>query len=125
MIMKPLFIQYPKCGTCRKAAQWLKNNHIDVTIRDIVSDNPTQQELSVWIEKSGKPIQKFFNTNGLRYKELNLKDKIKNTQQEELLRILASEGMLVKRPVLISGNTVLTGFNEEECSKALLKPEKV
>ena len=118
--MKPLFIQYPKCGTCRKAAQWLKNNHIDVTIRDIVSDNPTQQELSVWIEKSGKPIQKFFNTNGLRYKELNLKDKIKNTQQEELLRILASEGMLVKRPVLISGNTVLTGFNEEERSKALL-----
>ena len=123
--MKPLFIQYPKCGTCRKAAQWLKSNHIDVTIRDIVSDNPTQQELSVWIEKSGKPIQKFFNTIGLRYKELNLKDKIKNTQQEELLRILASEGMLVKRPVLISGNTVLTGFNEEEWSKALLKPEKV
>ena len=123
--MKPLFIQYPKCGTCRKAAQWLKSNHIDVTIRDIVSDNPTQQELSVWIEKSGRPIQEFFNTNGLRYKELNLKDKIKNTQQEELLRILASEGMLVKRPVLISGNTVLTGFNEEEWSKALLKPEKV
>ena len=110
--MKPLFIQYPKCGTCRKAAQWLKNNLIDVTIRDIVSDNPTQQELSVWIEKSVKPIQKFFNTNGLRYKELNLKDKIKNTQQEELLRILASEGMLVKRPVLISENTVLIGFNE-------------
>ena len=111
--MKPLFIQYPKCGTCRKAAQWLKNNH-----------NPTQQELSVWIEKSGKPIQKFFNTNGLRYKELNLKDKIKNTQQEELLRILASEGMLVKRPVLISENTVLIGFNEKEWSKTLLKSEK-
>lgn len=77
------------------------------------------------LRKAWKPIQKFFNTNGLRYKELNLKDKIKNTQQEELLRILASEGMLVKRPVLISGNTVLTGFNEEEWSKALLKPEKV
>lgn len=122
--MKPLFIQYPKCGTCRKAAQWLKSNNIDVITRDIVSDNPTQQELSTWIEKSGKPIQKFFNTSGLRYKELNLKEKIKNTQQEELLRILASEGMLVKRPVLISGNTVLTGFNEEEWSKALLKPEK-
>ncbi|WP_294176817.1 arsenate reductase family protein [uncultured Coprobacter sp.] len=122
--MKPLFIQYPKCGTCRKAAQWLKSNNIDVITRDIVSDNPTQQELSIWIEKSGKPIQKFFNTSGLRYKELNLKEKIKNTQQEELLRILASEGMLIKRPVLISGNTVLTGFNEEEWSKALLKPEK-
>lgn len=122
--MKPLFIQYPKCGTCRKAAKWLKSNNIDVITRDIVSDNPTQQELSIWIEKSGKPIQKFFNTSGLRYKELNLKEKIKNTQQEELLRILASEGMLVKRPVLISGNTVLTGFNEEEWSKALLKPEK-
>ncbi|WP_418495797.1 arsenate reductase family protein [Coprobacter sp.] len=122
--MKPLFIQYPKCGTCRKAAQWLKSNNIDVITRDIVSDNPTQQELSIWIEKSGKPIQKFFNTSGLRYKELNLKEKIKNTQQEELLRILASEGMLVKRPVLISGNTVLTGFNKEEWSKALLKPEK-
>ena len=108
----------------QKAAKWLKSNHIDVTIRDIVSDNPTQKELSVWIEKSGKPIQKFFNTNGLRYKELNLKDKIKNTQQEELLQILASEGMLVKRPVLISENTVLIGFNEKEWSKTLLKSEK-
>lgn len=119
-IMKPLFIQYPKCGTCRKAAQWLKEHNIEVESRDIVSDNPTQKELSVWINKSGKPIQKFFNTSGLRYKELNLKDKVKIAKEEELLHILATEGMLVKRPVLIAGDIVLTGFKEDEWSKALL-----
>lgn len=118
--MKPLFIQYPKCGTCRKAAQWLKEHNIEVVNRDIVSDNPTQQELSVWITKSGKPVQKFFNTSGLRYKELNLKDKVKSVRQEELVQILATEGMLVKRPVLISGGTVLIGFKEDEWEKALL-----
>ncbi|WP_455496525.1 arsenate reductase family protein [Coprobacter sp.] len=118
--MKPIFIQYPKCGTCRKAAQWLQKHNIEVINRDIVSDNPTQQELSVWINKSGKSIQKFFNTSGLRYKELNLKDKVKNARQEELLKILASEGMLVKRPVLIFGDTILIGFKEDEWAKALL-----
>lgn len=118
--MKPLFIHYPKCGTCCKAAQWLKAHHIDVTSRDIVQENPTKQELSVWIEKSGKPIQKFFNTSGLRYKELNLKDKIKITPQEELLQILASEGKLVKRPIFIYGEIVLNGFDEKEWTEALL-----
>ncbi|MGL5318524.1 MAG: Spx/MgsR family RNA polymerase-binding regulatory protein [Bacteroidales bacterium] len=119
--MKPIFIQYAKCGTCQKAAKWLKANGIDVESRDIITVNPTGEELKTWIPKSGLPVNKFFNTSGVRYKELGLKDVVKSATQEELLELLSSEGKLVKRPILIAGETVLVGFKEEEWSAKLLK----
>lgn len=112
--MKPIFIQYAKCGTCQKAVKWLKANNIEVEVRDIIIENPTTEELTEWIAKSGIPATKFFNTSGLRYKELNLKNKVKSAKTDELINILASEGKLVKRPVLVSGDKVLVGFKEEE-----------
>ena len=117
--MKPLFIQYPKCGTCRKAAKWLKDNNVDVTSRHIVENNPTAEELSEWIDKSGLPIQKFFNTSGQVYKQNNLKDVVKTASREELIDLLAGNGMLVKRPLLVGDDFVLVGFNEEEYSRKL------
>ncbi len=112
--MKPLFIHYPKCGTCQKAAKWLKANQIEAELRDIIIDNPTREELALWIPKSGLPISKFFNTSGLIYKEQNLKEKVKTASYEELIDLLASNGKLVKRPVLVYGDRVLVGFKEEE-----------
>ncbi|MFZ4456996.1 MAG: arsenate reductase family protein [Bacteroidales bacterium] len=112
--MKPLFVQYPKCGTCQKAAKWLKSNSIESEIRDITIENPSREELKLWIAQSGLPIQKFFNTSGLVYKELNLKDKVKTASTDELLDLLASNGKLVKRPVFVKGDQVLVGFKEEE-----------
>ncbi len=117
--MKPLFIQYPQCGTCRKAAKWLQENNIGVASRHIIQDNPNEKELSEWIDKSGLPIQKFFNTSGQLYRSMNLKDKIKATSKNELISILASNGMLVKRPLLITDKTVLVGFKEEEWKSSL------
>ena len=117
--MKPLFIQYPKCGTCRKAAKWLKDNNVDVTSRHIVENNPTAEELSEWIDKSGLPIQKFFNTSGQVYKQNNLKDVVKTASREKLIDLLAGNGMLVKRPLLVGDDFVLVGFNEEEYSRKL------
>lgn len=114
------FIHYAKCGTCRKAAKWLEAEQIEVTPRDIISENPTEEELTVWIEKSGLPASKFFNTSGLRYKELNLKDTVKTASEKELIKLLASEGKLVKRPVLVCEDTVLVGFKEEEWTRILL-----
>lgn len=119
--MKALFVQYPKCSTCQKAAKWLTDNGVDFESRDIVSKNPSADELSVWVQKSGFPVSKFFNTSGLRYKALGLKDVVKTAPTEELLRILASEGMLVKRPVLITDKLVLVGFREQAWADALLK----
>lgn len=118
--MKPIFIQYAKCGTCQKAAKWLKANGIDVENRDILTVNPTEEELKIWIPKSGLSVNKFFNTSGVRYKELGLKDVVKNETSENLFSLLATEGKLVKRPILISGDTVLVGFKEEEWSAKLL-----
>lgn len=118
--MKPIFIQYPKCGTCRKAAKWLKENGIDFEQRDITIDNPTEKELPIWIKSSGLKPAKFFNTSGLRYKELNIKETVKTLDDENLIKILASEGMLVKRPLLVTDKIVLVGFNESEWSKYLL-----
>jgi len=112
--MKPLFIQYPKCGTCQKAAKWLKANYIDAEQRDITIDNPTREELTTWIAQSGLPIHKFFNTSGVLYKEQNLKDKVKTASTDELLDLLASNGKLVKRPVLVNGEKVIIGFKEED-----------
>lgn len=118
--MKPLFIEYSKCGTCRKALKWLSANGIDVDVRDIITNNPTENELKLWISKSLNPVNKFFNTSGLKYKELGLKDVVKTADQEELIQLLASDGKLVKRPVLIYGDIVLVGFKEEDWAKALL-----
>lgn len=117
--MKPLFLQYPKCGTCVKAAKFLKENNMEVESRDITIDNPTEEELKMWIEKSGLPIQKFFNTSGVRYKELGLKDIVKTAPSEELIRLLASDGKLVKRPVFVKGDIVLVGFKPEEWQSLL------
>lgn len=119
--MKPLFIHYPKCSTCQKAAKWLEDHHIDYTSRDIVAHNPTIEELSLWASSSRKPLPKFFNTSGLRYKALHLKDIVQSASEQELLTILASEGMLVKRPLLITQEAILIGFKESEWSDSLLK----
>lgn len=118
--MKAIFIHYPKCTTCVKAAKWLKENGVDFESRDIVLNNPKADELSTWIRTSNKPITKFFNTSGLKYKALNLKDVVKTAPQEELLKVLSSDGMLVKRPILITDKAILVGFKEEEWSSVLL-----
>lgn len=122
--MTYLFIQYPKCSTCQKAAKWLKENNIDVESRDIVLNNPTTIEFNSWINISNKPIQKFFNTNGLRYKALNIKDSIKTASNKELIELLSSEGMLVKRPILVAKDFVLVGFNQKEWQQKLLLQQK-
>ena len=105
---------YPKCGTCKKALKWLDDNGIKYEYRHIVEENPTKYELKNWYVKSGLPLKKFFNTSGLKYKELNLKDRIPQMTEEEIFDLLSTDGMLVKRPILISGDKVLVGFKEEE-----------
>ena len=109
-----LFIEYPKCSTCRKAKKWLLDNNIEFTDRNIVEDAPTREELKKWIEESKKDIKNFFNTSGLKYKELNLKEKLINMTDEEKIKLLSSDGMLIKRPLVITENKILTGFKEEE-----------
>lgn len=111
---------YPKCGTCRKAEKWLKENGIEYNYRTINEEKPTYEELKNWIPKSGLPIAKFFNTSGRLYREHNMKDKVKALSEDELLSILASDGMMVKRPILLKDNIVLVGFKEEEWAKSLL-----
>ena len=112
--MKPIVLCYPKCGTCQKAEKWLKANNIEYTYRPIKEENPTIAELTEWLDKSGLPIAKFFNTSGLLYKEQNMKDKVKSLPTNELLEILAQNGLMVKRPILLSADKVLVGFKEEE-----------
>lgn len=112
--MKPQFIGYSKCSTCTKASKWLEDNNIEFETRDIITQNPTVSELTEWIAKSGLPITKFFNTSGIRYKELGLKNIVKDAPNEELIKLLASEGMLVKRPLLILDKIVLVGFKPVE-----------
>ena len=112
--MHPIAICYPKCGTCQKAEKWLKANDIEYTYRPIKEENPTADELKMWLHKSGLPIAKFFNTSGLLYKEQNMKDKVKLLSESELIDVLASNGMMVKRPILLAGDKVLVGFKEEE-----------
>ena len=115
-----LFICYPKCSTCQKAKRWLDENNIDYTERHIVETNPTYDELKEWYSKSGLPLKKFFNTSGLLYKEMQLKDKLPTMSEEEQLSLLASNGMLVKRPLLVKDNMVLVGFKEVEWSEKVL-----
>ena len=118
--MNNLFIEYPKCSTCQKAKKWLEANKIVFEDRHIVVNIPTKEELQKWIKESGKEIKKWFNTSGLKYKELNLKERVQNMTEAEKIEVLASDGMLVKRPILISDKGVLIGFKEEEWKKLLL-----
>lgn len=112
--MKYLFVNYPKCSTCVKARKWLEENNVEFNSRHIVENNPTKDELKSWIAMSGQPIKKFFNTSGILYREMNLKEKVAQNNEEELLDILSSNGMLVKRPLLIGDDKVLIGFKEKE-----------
>lgn len=114
-----LFIQYPPCTTCKKAKAWLDAHNVSYEDRHIKEQNPTYEELKAWYEKSGLPLKKFFNTSGLLYKSLSLKDKLPTMSEEEQLRLLASDGMLVKRPILVQGDKILTGFKEAEWEKLL------
>ena len=113
------FICYPKCTTCQKAKAWLDENDISYEYRDIKLNAPTKEELAAWYEKSGHPLKKFFNTSGLLYKSLNLKSRLSDMTEDEMIDILASEGMLVKRPLLIGDGFVLVGFKGDEWSLRL------
>ena len=115
------FICYPKCTTCQKARKWLDDNGIKYEFRDIKLDNPTLDELTGWYKKSGLPLKKFFNTSGLLYKSLDLKNKLPTMTEDEVLKLLASDGMLVKRPLLIGDGFVLVGFKEAEWGPVLSK----
>lgn len=115
--MKPLFLHYPTCSTCKKAKKWLIENEIEFAERLIVDDNPKETELREWILRSKLPIKKFFNTSGLLYKELTLKDKLPQMSEEEQIALLASNGKLVKRPLVITDQYVFVGFNPEEWTK--------
>ena len=114
-----LFLCYPKCSTCQKAKKWLDNQGIEYTERHIVEENPTYEELKNWYQKSGLPLKRFFNTSGMFYKEMKLKDKLSEMSEEEQLKLLATNGMLVKRPLLVTEDKVLTGFKEAEWEKLL------
>ena len=108
------FICYPKCTTCQKARKWLDDNKIEYELRDIKLNNPTLDELTEWYQKSGLPLKKFFNTSGLLYKSLDLKNKLPTMSEDEMLALLASDGMLVKRPLLVGDDFVLVSFKEDE-----------
>ena len=114
-----LFLCYPKCSTCQKARKWLEGQGKDFTVRDIKADNPTESELRQWHEKSGLPLKKFFNTSGNLYKELHLKDRLPGMSEDEQFALLASDGMLVKRPIAVDGDTVLVGFKEADWAEKL------
>lgn len=114
-----LFLEYPKCTTCKKAKAWLDDNGIKYEDRNIKEENPTYEELKEWFEKSNLPLKKFFNTSGLIYKSMNLKEKLPKMSEEEQLKLLATDGMLVKRPLIVTENAVLTGFKETDWQSLL------
>lgn len=113
------FICYPKCTTCQRAKKWLDDNKIEYELRDIKEDNPSFEELEKWHEQSGNPLKKLFNTSGLLYKSMDLKNKLPAMSEEEMLKLLSTDGMLVKRPLLIGDNFVLIGFKEKEWEEIL------
>ena len=115
-----MFIEYPKCSTCQRAKKWLESHNIEFIDRHIVENNPTEEELSKWIKQSNKDIKKWFNTSGMKYKELNLKDKLINMSEEDKIKLLASDGMLVKRPILVTEKDILIGFREAEWEERLM-----
>ena len=112
--MEHLFVWYPRCSTCQKAHRWLKERGVSVEERDIKEERPTADELRTWHERSGLPLKRFFNTSGLKYKELKLKDKLPSMEEDAQIELLASDGMLVKRPILVGEDFVLVGFKEKE-----------
>ena len=114
-----IFICYPKCTTCKKAKTWLDDHNMVYTERHIAEENPSYEELKKWYDMSGLPLKRFFNTSGLLYKEMQLKDRLSSMSEEEQLRLLATNGMLVKRPLVVDDETVLVGFKETEWSKIL------
>ena len=114
-----LFLEYPPCSTCQKAKKWLEQQGAEFTSRHIKENNPTYEELKHWYEASGLPLKRFFNTSGLKYKELKLKERLNAMSEEEQLQLLATDGMLVKRPLVITEDTVLTGFREAEWQSLL------
>ena len=118
--MATLFIHYPKCLTCQKAKKWLEANKVSFEERHIVEDNPTEAELKVWIKKSHLEVKKWFNTSGLKYKELGLKEKLPTMSDEEKINLLSTDGMLIKRPLLITEKTVLVGFKEQDWKKTAI-----
>ncbi|MDD6021481.1 MAG: arsenate reductase family protein [Acutalibacteraceae bacterium] len=115
------FICYPKCTTCQRAKKWLDENKIEYELRDIKTENPTAQELSDWYKRSGLPIRKFFNTSGMLYKSMELKNKLPEMSEKEMIALLSTDGMLVKRPLLIGDDIVLVGFREAEWAEKLKK----
>ncbi len=114
-----LFIEYPKCSTCKKAKKYLEENKVTFTDRNIITETPTKEELKSWIEKYQYPVDKLYNTSGMKYRELNLKEKRKDMSIEDQLEILSSDGMLLKRPILITEKAMLTGFKEKEWKNIL------
>ena len=115
-----LFVQYPKCSTCRKAKKWLEENNIEYEERHIIDENPSYEELKEWYEKSDLTLNKFFNTSGMKYRELKLKDKRPEMSEDEQLKLLSTDGMLVKRPVIVGDDFVLTGFRVKQWEEKLL-----
>ena len=120
MMTTPLFLCYPKCATCKKAQKWLDANHISVAVRDIAQENPAEDELRDWHKASGVPLKKFFNTSGKKYKEMHLKDTLPSMSEDEQYRLLATDGLLVKRPILVDENGILVGFKEADWEARLL-----
>ena len=118
------FICYPKCSTCQKAKKWLDENKIVYTERHIVEANPSAEELKMWYKRSGLPLKKFFNTSGMLYKEMKLKDKLSEMSEEEQIKLLATNGMLVKRPLVVDEDKVLVGFKETEWKEKLICKRK-
>ena len=114
-----VFVCYPRCSTCKKAQKWLEENQVDYTFRDIKEDNPTLEELKAWHEKSGLPLKKFFNTSGQLYRSMELSKKLPTMPEEEQFALLASDGMLVKRPLVVTDDRVLVGFKEADWADAL------
>ena len=114
-----LFVQYPPCSTCQKAKKWLDDHELSYTDRHIKENNPTYEELKAWYQRSGLPLKKFFNTSGLVYKSLSLKEKLPGMSEEEQLRLLATDGMLVKRPLVVTEDTVLVGFKAADWERLL------
>ncbi len=115
--MKNIFIEYPKCSTCKKAKKWLEENNIEFLDRNIIEETPTVEELTDWIKNSGLEIKNWFNTSGLKYKALNLKDKLSSMSDKEKIELLSSDGMLIKRPILVSDKGIFVGFKEEKWNK--------
>ena len=118
--MRNVFIEYPKCSTCKKAKKWLEENNIEFIDRNIVSETPSIKELNEWIKMSNVEIKKWFNTSGLKYKELNLKEKLATMNDEEKIKLLSSDGMLIKRPIAYDGKNVVIGFKVDEWKEKLL-----